>query len=113
MPTGKVSIDKVLHALSDPTRREILEMLSDKTYSVSRLAEPFGMTLTAVMQHLQILENSGLVRTEKVGRVRTASLVTGGFDPLEEWIGQRRSNWEIRLDRLQEILREMKEGGRK
>ncbi len=78
---GKSVLTSVLHALSDPTRREIVEMLSDKPYSVSRLADPFGMTLTAVMQHLQILENSGLVRTEKTGRVRTASLVTGGFRP--------------------------------
>ena len=112
MPTVKVSIDKILHALGDPTRRAMVEMLSEKAYSVSRLAEPFGMTLTAVMQHLQILEDSGLVRTEKLGRVRTASLVTDGFNPLEVWLSQRRSNWEMRLDRLQEILREMKEVSR-
>lgn len=113
MATGKVSIDKILHALSDPTRRTMLEMLSEKPYSVSRLAEPFGMTLTAVMQHLQILENSGLVRTEKIGRVRTASLVADGFNPLEEWLSQRRSNWEMRLDRLQQILGEIQQGSQK
>ena len=111
MEPGKDSIDRILHALSDPTRRQMVEMLSEKAYSVSRLAEPFGMTLTAVMQHLQILEDSGLVRTEKPGRVRTASLLTGGFDPLEKWIGQRRSNWEMRLDRLQQILGDTQRGG--
>ncbi len=108
MPTEKASVEKVLHALGDPTRRAIVEMLSDRPHSVSRLAEPFGITLTAVMQHLQILEECGLVRTEKVGRVRTASLVTSGFDLLEEWIRHRRTEWEKRLDRLGEILTDEK-----
>ena len=77
MPSEKPSVEKVLHALGDPTRRAMVEMLSERPHSVSRLAEPFGITLTAVMQHLQILQDSGLVRTEKLGRVRTASLETG------------------------------------
>jgi DNA-binding transcriptional ArsR family regulator len=110
MPSEKASVEKVLHALGDPTRRAMVEMLSERPQSVSRLAEPFGITLTAVMQHLRILEECGLVRTEKVGRVRTASLVTSGFDALQEWISQRRTEWDMRLDRLGQLLSDEKPG---
>jgi len=110
MPSPKVDIDQVLHALGDPTRRAILEKLSEGPLSVSRLATPFQMTLTAVVQHLQVLEESGLVHTEKLGRVRTCRIETGGFSVVEQWIADRRSRWERRLDRLGELLAEPDEG---
>jgi|SRR5208283_4286839 DNA-binding transcriptional ArsR family regulator len=106
MPATRVNIDRVFHALGDPTRRAIVERLSEGPLSVSRLAEPLDITVTAVMQHLQVLEESGLVQTEKLGRVRTCRLETGGFSALEQWIGDRRSMWERRLDHLGEILAE-------
>ena len=106
MPNLPVAVERVFHALDDPTRRAIVEMLSKRPYSVSRLADPLGITLTAVTQHLKVLEASGLVRTEKLGRVRTASLDNAGFAALEQWIRDRRSTWERRLDRLGDLLAE-------
>ena len=106
MPTAKVNIDRVFHALGDPTRRAIVEKLSDGPISVSRLATPLGITLTAVSQHLQVLEESGLAHTEKTGRVRTCRLETAGFSVLEQWIRDRRSTWERRLDRLGDLFAE-------
>jgi DNA-binding transcriptional ArsR family regulator len=102
----KITADRVFQALGDPTRRALVERLSDGPLSVSRLAEPFDMTLTAVVQHLQVLEESGLVRTEKVGRVRTCRIETAGLAVMEKWIGDRRSRWERRLDRLGDLLAE-------
>ena len=99
-------IDRVFHALGDPTRRKIFEKISEQPVSVSRLAERFGITLTAVGQHLQVLEEIGLVRTEKLGRVRTCSISAEGLDTLQDWIENRRSIWERRLDRLGELLGE-------
>jgi DNA-binding transcriptional ArsR family regulator len=107
MPKPEVNIDRVFHALGDPTRRAIVDMLSERPLSVSRLAEPLGITLTAVMQHLQVLEESGLVRTEKLGRVRTATLDTAGLDALGNWTREHRTKWELRLDRLGELLDEI------
>ena len=103
---NKIDIGRVLDALGDPTRRAILERLSDRPHSVSGLAEPLGITLTAVGQHLQVLEESGLALTEKVGRVRTCSLDFTGLTALEKWIQDRRSVWEQRFDRLGELLDE-------
>jgi DNA-binding transcriptional ArsR family regulator len=96
----------VFHALGDATRRAILERLSQGPISVSRLAEPLEMTLAAVVQHLQVLEESGLVQTEKLGRVRTCRIEPAGLSVASEWIGERRSMWEQRLDRLGDILAE-------
>jgi DNA-binding transcriptional ArsR family regulator len=104
--SSKVKIDRVFHALGDPTRRAIVDKLSKGPQSVSRLAEPLGITLTAVTQHLQILEESDLVRTEKVGRVRTARIESSGFAMLEQWIRDHRSLWDRRLDRLGDLLGE-------
>lgn len=101
-----VNLDRVFHALGDPTRRAIVEMVSARPHSVTKLAEPLGITLTAVVQHLQILEEAGLVRTEKVGRVRTCSLEWKGFAPLSKWIEDRQPVWDRRLDRLGDLLRE-------
>src|SRR5271168_1305946 len=98
MDSAKVDIDRVFHALGDPTRRAMLERLSEGPLSVSRLATPLGITLTAVVQHLQVLEESRLVNTEKTGRVRTCRIETAGFSALEQWIRDRRSIWERRLD---------------
>lgn len=109
MAKASIDIDRVLHALGDPTRRAIVEKLSAGPCSVSRLAEPLGITLTAVSQHLQVLAASGLAHTEKVGRVRTCRLETAGFAVLERWIRERRSLWEQRLDRLGELLAEPEE----
>ena len=106
MRNTKVNVGRVFHALGDPTRRAIVHRLSQGPISVSRLAEPLAITLTAVAQHLQLLEESGLVHTEKVGRVRTCRLETTGLALAEQWIGDRRSTWERRLDRLNDLLEE-------
>ena len=110
MPKQQPQIDRLFHALGDPTRRAILDLLSRGPISVTRLAEPLGITLTAVGQHLQILEDSDLVRTEKAGRVRTCRIEPAGFDRLEKWIKDHRSHWELSLDRLAEMLNDEDEG---
>jgi DNA-binding transcriptional ArsR family regulator len=109
MPGQKAKIDRVFHALGDPTRRAILERLSRRPVSVSHLAEPLALTLAAVVQHLQVLEESGLVRTEKVGRVRTCQIEPKGLSIAEQWIEDRRALWEQRLDRLGDFLRQPEE----
>ncbi len=106
MPRLKVSIDRVFHALGDPTRRAIVERLSEGAMSASRLAAPLDITVAAVVQHLQILEKSGLVRTTKVGRVRTCRIEPAGLSVAERWISERRSMWERRFDRLGDLLAE-------
>lgn len=104
MLTQRARIDRVFHALGDPTRRAIVEKLSEGPVSVSHLAQPLDITLAAVVQHLQVLEKSGLVRTEKVGRVRTCSIQPEGLKIAERWIEDRRSLWQRRLDRLGKLL---------
>jgi len=99
-------VDDSLRALAEPTRRAIVERLSQGPASVSDLAKPFDITLAAVVQHLQVLEESGLVRSQKVGRVRTCRLEPGGFKTLADWVTERRMLMERRLDRLGEILAE-------
>jgi DNA-binding transcriptional ArsR family regulator len=111
MHRKKPDIDRVFHALGDPTRRAIMEKLSQGPISVSRLAEPLDITLAAVVQHLQVLEESGLVQTEKVGRVRTCRIEPAGLSAAEKWIGDRRSMWERRFDRLGDLLAEPDESG--
>jgi DNA-binding transcriptional ArsR family regulator len=106
MPARKIRVDRVFHALGDPTRRAIVEKLSEGPISVSRLAAPLAITLAAVVQHLQILQESGLVNTEKVGRIRTCRLEPNGLSAAEQWIADRRSMWERRLDALGEFLAE-------
>ncbi|MDB5051927.1 MAG: transcriptional regulator, ArsR family [Fibrobacteres bacterium] len=107
MPTLKQKgVDKVFHALGDSTRREILEMLSEKPVSVSLLAGPLKISLPAVFQHLQVLEACGLVRSEKVGRVRTCQIDPAGFSVAGKWIAERRAMWERKLDRLGDLLDE-------
>jgi DNA-binding transcriptional ArsR family regulator len=106
MTRQKVNIDRVFHALGDPTRRAIVERLSEAPVSASILAMPLGITVAAVVQHLQILEKSGLVRTTKVGRVRTCRIEPAGLSVAERWIDDRRSMWEKRFDRLGDLLAE-------
>jgi DNA-binding transcriptional ArsR family regulator len=106
MQTQQAVIDRVFHALGDPTRRAIVEKLSEGPISVSHLAKPLEITLAAVVQHLQILEKSGLVHTEKVGRVRTCRIEPTGLSVAEQWIEDRRALWEKRLDRLGDLLAE-------
>ena len=106
MQTQQIAIDRVFHALGDPTRRAMLEKLSQGPISVSALAEPFDMTLAAIVQHLQILEESSLIRTQKTGRVRTCQIEPKGFALVEKWITDRRLLWERRFDRLGAMLSE-------
>lgn len=111
-PAGGAPLDRlglIFSALADPTRRAMVERLSRGPASVSDLARPFPISLPAVVQHLQILEASGLVRTEKVGRVRTCRAEPAALRPVEQWIADRRATWEQRFDRLGEILADLPE----
>ena len=96
----------MFQALADPARRSMVSRLTRGPASVSALAEPLDMSLPAVMQHLQVLETSGLVRTEKVGRVRTCTIEPKALRTAEEWIIGQRAIWERRLDRLGDYLAE-------
>ncbi len=98
------SLDLMFQALADPTRRVMVERLSRGPAPVSELAKPLAMSLSAVVQHLQVLQASGLVRSEKVGRVRTCRIDPAALRIAEEWIAARRAIWERRLDRLGEFL---------
>jgi DNA-binding transcriptional ArsR family regulator len=98
------ALDRIFVALADPTRRHIVERLSRGPASVSELAEPHAMSLPAVLQHLQLLEASGLVISEKNGRVRTCRINKKALQAAEQWIARRRSAWERRLDRLGDYL---------
>lgn len=93
-------LDRMFHALADSARRSMLERLSLGPASVSELARPLAMSLPAVVQHLQVLEASGLVTSRKEGRVRTCELAPGALHPAERWLTERRTEWERRLDRL-------------
>ena len=103
------SLDLMFQALADPTRRQIVKRLSEGPASVSELAAPLPMSLPAVVQHLQVLEQSGLVTTQKVGRTRTCSLDTGSLSQVEKWINDRRLGWQKRFDRLGAFLDEQDE----
>jgi DNA-binding transcriptional ArsR family regulator len=98
------ALDRTFHALSDPTRRAMVQRLARGPASVSELAKPLSISLPAVMQHLQVLETSGIVRTEKVGRVRTCSVEPKMLGIAERWIAERRDQWERKLDRLADYL---------
>jgi DNA-binding transcriptional ArsR family regulator len=97
-------LDLAFQALADPTRRIMVERLSRSPASVSELARPLDMTLSAVVQHLAVLEASGLVRSQKVGRVRTCRIEPKALHSAERWISERRASWESRLDRLGAFL---------
>lgn len=106
MLNHSAALDSVFQALSDPTRRWMVERLCQGPASVSELAEPLSMSLPAVVQHLQLLESSGLVRSEKVGRVRTCRVEPQALQHARRWIDDRRLTWERRLDRLGDYLAE-------
>ncbi|WP_085882567.1 ArsR/SmtB family transcription factor [Oceanibacterium hippocampi] len=105
MTNQQPALDRVFHALADPTRRAIVERLNRGPASVSEIAEPFPMALPTVVQHLRVLESSGLVRSEKVGRVRTCRLEAAPLTRAEGWIAEQRAYWEARLDRLEDYLK--------
>ena len=109
MPNYHVELDRVFHALSDPTRRAVLSRLSDGPAPVSELARPFDMALPSFTQHLGVLEECGLVRSHKKGRVRTYELTPEPLKKAEHWIEKRRMVWERRLDQLDKYLKTLKE----
>jgi DNA-binding transcriptional ArsR family regulator len=106
MLNSQPQLDLVFQALSDPTRRAIVERLGRGPASVSQLAQPFAVSLPAVMQHVAVLEASGLVRSEKVGRVRTCQIDNRALSVAGRWIQERRATWARRLDRLGAVLAE-------
>lgn len=110
MLSESARVDRVFHALGDPTRRAILVRLGTGPSSASQLAKPLAITLAAVVQHLQVLEESGLVLSEKVGRVRTCRIEPAGLSVAEKWIEDRRHTWERRFDRLEVLLAEPEDG---
>lgn len=104
MLNNKPILDQVFQALADPARRQMLERLTFGPASVSELADPLPMSLPAVVQHLQVLEQCGLVQTRKQGRVRTCTLDRSALSQAEQWIEARRAGWEQRLERLADVL---------
>ena len=104
MPNQLPSLDQVFHALADPTRRGMVERLVRGPATVSELSRPLDMSLPAVLQHLQVLEASGLVRSEKAGRVRTCRIEPDTLRAAEAWVTGQRTAWETRLDRLGDYL---------
>lgn len=107
MPTAEADqLDRAFHALADPSRRAIVVRLSRGPATVSELAAPLEISLPSVMQHLDVLQSSGLVRSEKAGRVRTCRLEPAPMRTLEQWLAEHRAIWERRLDRLGDVLGE-------
>ena len=113
MPNQLRSLDAAFRALADPTRRMVVQRLSDGPAPVNELAKPLAMSLPAVLQHLRVLEDSGLVRSEKLGRVRTFRLQPAALRPVEDWLTERRTTWERRLNRLGDYLEEYPDDGQR
>jgi DNA-binding transcriptional ArsR family regulator len=105
-------LDRAFQALADPTRRAMVERLAQGPATVSELKHPLVMSLPAVMQHLAVLETSGLVVSQKSGRVRTCRINPAAFAEAERWLTERRLEWERRLDRLGEYLKSMNSEGK-
>jgi DNA-binding transcriptional ArsR family regulator len=103
---AEIPVELLFAALADPSRRQMVDRLSRGPATVSELARPLPMSLPAVVQHLHVLEASGLVRSQKVGRVRTCSIEPAGLQAAEDWVTRRRRSWEGRLDRLGDYLAE-------
>jgi DNA-binding transcriptional ArsR family regulator len=108
-PPNPAVVDQVFRALSDPTRRNVLERLTVRPASVSELAAPYDMALPSFVEHLKVLEGSGLVRSHKAGRVRTYELAAEQLKLAEDWLGRQRTLWERRLDQLDSYLLKLKE----
>ncbi len=104
MLNNSKSLDRIFYALSDPSRRSIIERLGKRDASVSELAQPLKMSMAAVVQHIQILEESGLIMTQKQGRVRTCRIEPRSLEIIENWLTQRRRFWEKNLDGLGDFL---------
>jgi DNA-binding transcriptional ArsR family regulator len=104
-------LDRLFHALADPARRAMVERLSRGPAPVTELARPLPMSLPAAMQHLGVLEMAGLVRSKKVGRVRTCAIDPRALSQVEQWINTRRIEWEHRLDRLGDYLKTLESKG--
>lgn len=107
MPEYSSDLDGVFHALSDPTRRAVIQRLSAGPASVSELAKPHAMALQSFSQHLKVLEDSGLVRSTKTGRVRTCELTNEALTPAEQWIAEQRRVWTDHFARLDTYLEEL------
>lgn len=110
MRASSQEIERVFRALANPTRRAVVARLSRGPASVSELADPFDMALPSFLQHLDVLEEGGLLRSEKVGRVRTCFLVPTPLRTAESWIAARRAEWERRLDQLDAYLETLDPG---
>lgn len=106
--SDQAALDRMFHALADPSRRAVLERLAEGPASVGELAKPLTMALPSLLQHLRLLEDCGLIRTEKVGRVRTCRLEPHAMDAAGEWIARQRAVWEARFDRLDAYLQILK-----
>ena len=111
MPNQTPDLDCLFHALGGPARRAMVERLSRGPAPVSELARPLPMSLPSVMQHLGVLEAAGLVRSEKLGRVRTCAIQSQALSQAEQWINARRVEWEHRLDRLGDYLKVLEKEG--
>jgi len=109
MPNQQAQLDRVFRALGDPTRRAVLARLSLGEVTVSELARPFDMALPSFTQHLGVLEECGLVKSKKTGRVRTYRLMPQPLKAAERWMAEQRRLWERRLDQLDAYLKVMKE----
>ncbi|WP_020399563.1 ArsR/SmtB family transcription factor [Kordiimonas gwangyangensis] len=104
MANYQATLDHVFHALADNTRRQVLERLARAPMTVSELARPFDMALPSFLQHLKVLEESGLIVTRKEGRVRTCEINASSLTPVEDWVSGQREVWSSRLDRLDALL---------
>ena len=109
MPNQQAALDSVFRALADPTRRAVLHQLSRGPASVSELAKPYEMALPSFLQHLQVLEDGGLIRSRKTGRVRTCEMQPDPLATAEGWIAEQREIWEGRLDRLDAYLKSLQQ----
>jgi DNA-binding transcriptional ArsR family regulator len=105
-------LDLMFHALSDPHRRGMFEQLSRGSASVKELARPTGMALPSVLKHLKVLEAGGIVASEKVGRVRTYRVEPGALDLIESWVAERKRNWSLAFDRLEQAMNDYPENPR-
>ena len=112
MPNQQIVLDQVFRALADPTRRAVVRRLSSGPATVKELAEPFQMALPSFLQHLKVLEESGLVRSKKSGRVRTCEIAPEQLETAEQWIGRQREIWAGRLDRMEAVVQAMKSEAR-
>lgn len=109
MPNQSIRLSRVFQALADPTRRAVLERLSNGPTPMSELAQPFAMALPSFSQHLDVLENCGLVKSRKTGRVRTYRLAPRPLKTAEDWMAKQRATWDRRLDQLDSYLETLKE----